>query len=137
MTFVERYKIDSSQNQFAFIFYNTQDRNGAEEEATNLHSALTDVGFTSTLTEWDDIGCLPRVINQKVAVVSSTASLVMVSIMSHGKHGTLSDSHGLQIPLNYILFQLKGVIPEEIPLVSLLELFLSQFPQKIALQKNW
>ena len=114
----EQYTINSSQDQFAFLFYNTEDRNGAEDEATNLHSSLSDIGFEATLTEWDNISSLPSIITGKLEYLPSTASIVMICIMSHGRAGTLSDGRGSQIPLNYILHQLSQAIPNDIPLVS-------------------
>ena len=116
--FPEQYTINSSQDQFAFLFYNTEDRNGAEDEASNLHSSLSDIGFEATLTKWDNISSLPSIITGKLESLPSTASIVMICIMSHGRVGTLSDSRGSQIPLNFILHQLSQTIPNNIPLVS-------------------
>ena len=107
------------KQQQAFLFYNIRDRTGADEEATKLHESLRYIGFTSKRVQWDFVTTLPHTIHETLSCLHTDAvSVVMVCIMSHGKLGTISDSAGSQIPVNYILHQLTDILPQEATLVS-------------------
>ena len=94
-------------------------RDGAGDEVVNLHDSLTHIGFSSKMIEWDLVVTLPSVIYKAIRHLStSTVSVVVVCIMSHGKLGALSDSAGSQIPVNYILHQLSDMLPRNVTLVS-------------------
>ena len=105
-------------DQHALIFYNSHDRPGAENEAKELDEAFAAIGFDRMLCEWNSTHKLLSTMREAVQALPSTASLVVVCVMSHGRQGGLTDREGVQVPVNYILNQLRQDLPDGIPLVS-------------------
>ena len=105
-------------DRYALILFNPYERNGAEKEAKKLEDALLAIGFKQQVIKWDSVQGLPGQIHDAASDIPCTASIVLVCIMSHGRLGSLSDSTGSQLPLNYILHQLGHDISEGIPLVG-------------------
>ena len=110
-----QYKID---DQHALILYNSHNRHGASDEALVLNDAFEAIGFKRMLHEWSSTHELLRTMREALQALPSTASVVVVCVMSHGRQGSLIDREGVQIPVNYILHQLTQDLPHGIPLVS-------------------
>ena len=103
----------------ALILYNTTNRPGAENEATNLDDALRAAGFTErTGLQWTEASELHNMIESCLDAVVNTCSLLMVCLMSHGSIGSLEAGGGNRTQVNSILHQLKQKLPPKIPLVS-------------------
>ena len=114
---MEQYKID---DQHVLILYNPHDREGASDEAIVLEYVFEDIGFKHRLCEWNSTHELLSMMREAVQALPSTASVLVVCVMSHGRQGSLTDREGVQVPVNYILNQLKQDLPDETPLVCVL-----------------
>ena len=101
--FLEQYKID---DQHVLILYNTHNRHGAADEALVLSDALSAIGFKGMLREWNSTHELLSTMHEAAQALPSTASVLVVCVMSHGRRGSLTDREGVHIPVNYILHQL-------------------------------
>ena len=105
-------------DQHALILYNSHDRPGAEHEAKELDEAFAAIGFDRMHCQWNSTHELLSTMREAVQALPSTALLVVVCVMSHGRQGGLTDREGVQVPVNYILNQLTQDLPDGIPLVS-------------------
>ena len=112
-----QYKID---DQHALILYNSHNRHGASDEALVLNDAFEAIGFKRMLHEWSSTHELLRTMREALQALPSTASVVVVCVMSHGRQGTLTDREGVHVPVNYILNQLTTDVPHGIPLVCVM-----------------
>ena len=103
--------------QQALIFYNEDDRDGAEEEADNLSQSLIITGCDVIKQVWSEVLQLRSMITDHLLQTRHTSSVLILCLMSHGSMGCLKGSDG-KVSINNILKQVCDIIPQHIPLVS-------------------
>lgn len=117
---IDRYVIPRNQmcvKQYAFVFFNEDDRVDAKEEASNFSDALKEAGCQSTNTVWSKVKVLQQMIHDAVNDAKDNSSLLIVGVMSHGKTGCLVGSDG-ELSVNTILRLISADLPSDIPLVN-------------------
>ena len=112
-------KIQGAARQHAFIFYNSQDREGAHDEADMLEKTFTNMRFNVSRQEWKDVREFDDTIIESLKRIADNCSVVAICIMAHGKTGIITGENGSQLPINDILHQCTTHLPKYIPLVSL------------------
>lgn len=70
------------------------------------------------MVEWKSSAHLLSLMDGKLDDVVSSSSLLIVSIMAHGRLGSLVGSDESSLPISDVLKFLTDRLPEEIPLVS-------------------
>ena len=120
----EQYLIPSvvSQNEgncsnFSMIFYNTADRDGAHEEAHQLHDAFRGVGMKVYMEVWARVHDLTASFEESLNSIKDTCSFLVVCLMAHGARGKITDSAGTTGNVNNFFEMVAGVIPDNIPVV--------------------
>ena len=107
--------------RYALVLFNTDDREGALDEACNLCLSLIIAGFDVVRMEWTTTDDLTTKLRDLLNRYSTGCGLFFVSIMSHGKLGTIKGSSDSEIAINDILLQLTNNIKDDTPLVSLVK----------------
>ena len=118
----DRY--DCWDNPLSLVFYNPRGREGAEEEANELHEGLKAGGFSVNKRIWTTKNGLRQLITETVRGMER-CSLLFVCIMSHGRAEVLRTSEGdgdSAMIINDILHQLNIQLGQRfttnIPMVS-------------------
>lgn len=121
------YIIPTNQDKLGMhglVFRNMHNRRGAQEESDVMVRALLDIGMHVEAIEWNDFHYLRSQLKENVARVKDKCSLLIVCIMAHGfaghVKGSYNSSHG---EINILFAEVTGLIPEFIPVVSLLLIF--------------
>ena len=130
----DKYVIPNRTNsvqRYGVVLYNPLDRPGdakekvpdAHNEAQLMNDSLTKAGFKSKAIQWNCAHKLEGILKRELEdIVSKGLSVLVVSIMSHGRLGLLSgkNSEGkvTMIEISYLIDQMGEVIPASIPLVS-------------------
>ena len=130
----DKYVIPNRTNsvqRYGVVLYNPLDRPGdakekvpdAHNEAQLMNDSLTKAGFKSKAVQWNCAHKLKVVLQRELEdIVSKGLSILVVSIMSHGRLGMLfgknSDGKDTSIAISSLIDQMERVIPESIPLVS-------------------
>ena len=117
-----RYIIPYNQTytrRHAIILYNTEKREGAVEEADNMHQALQAAGFHCLQANWSQTAQLSEKLKNIITDILSSCSLLNVCIMCHGHRGTLRGDGGSRLLINDLLNLLWKQLPPHLPLVSL------------------
>lgn len=110
---------ESGGRYHSLIFYIAEDREGAEEEAERLHSALAHCS-TVKLKEWSSVGELRLVLHEALAQVAKTTTdceLLIVCVMGHGTVGSFTAQDGSKIPANDILHLASQEFDNNVPMV--------------------
>lgn len=98
--------------------FNSEEREGAAEEADVMEASLVSDGFLTKKLEWRSALELRSIINLLLdELLSQGLSLLVLAIMSHGRAGILTGCNGSHIPISDILEILRSRLPERIPLV--------------------
>lgn len=116
-----RYLVPFNQSKskhHGLIFFNTEDRQGAENEASYMKQALQLTGCEIIQQEWSAAHQLGDMIDNALTDILAECSLLVVCIMTHGYRGTLSGGEGTEISVNDVLNQLTTSLPGHLPLVS-------------------
>ena len=101
----------------ALVLYSTEGRINATEEADVMYQSLVSAGFDTKRVEW--ARDLPLVIIPLLSeLVSQGVSLLVISIMCHGKAGMLTGSGNYKVSISDILQVLRERLPSSMPLVS-------------------
>ena len=74
--------------------------------------------------EWSEGRELQCMIESALSRIVSDCSLLIVCLMSHGCRGVLSGSDGEEIPVNDILHQFTYTLPDYLPMVCLILLYM-------------
>ena len=130
----DKYVIPNRTNsvqRYGVVLYNPLDRPGdakekvpdAHEEAQLMNDSLTKAGFKSKAIQWNYAHKLEGILKRELEdIVSKGLSVLVVSIMSHGRLGLLSGKNSggkvTMIEISCLIDQMGGVIPASIPLVS-------------------
>ena len=117
-----QYIIPQNQRHVQYhglVLYNTERReDGAETEATNLSSALADMGCQVTKERWTHTNDLQNTIFQKLMEIKDNCSFVFACIMSHGRLGQLCGSQDSSVSINTIIRLFEQHLHPRTPLVS-------------------
>lgn len=112
---------NSRSNNHALIFFNTKNREGAFEEATLLKGSFSSLGMTTTFEEWEHFlgheKSLRKRLQDCMAAIKETCSLLVICVMAHGKRGLIIDSFGLEGEINSLFELVSELMPEKIPVV--------------------
>ena len=101
----------------ALVLFSTEERINATEEADVMSQSLVSAGFDTKRVEWTRD--LPLVIIPLLSeLVSQGVSLLVISIMCHGKAGMLTGSGNYKVSISDILQVLRERLPSSLPLVS-------------------
>ena len=107
--------------KFGLILYNPENRCGAAEEASLVEDGLVRAGINVDKQEWRSEAELYDNLNNKIdELLTQGLSLLVISIMAHGRAGVLGGSNGSLITITGILSHLKDKLPEHLPLVKAL-----------------
>lgn len=115
------YVIPSNQlhsKMYGIIAFNDCNREGAYEEAEILASALQSKNISVSKTVWSTTYELMRALNNSVNAVSDDCSLLVISLMSHGRKGVICGAEDTEMEINDIWHILTHKLPETVPLVS-------------------
>ena len=106
--------------RYGLILFNSEDRQGAFEEADGLEQALWASGCDVIKMEWCGAVELHNMIDSAMTSIVGNCSLLIVCLMSHGSRGVLSGSCGGRVTVNDVLHQLTFCLPSNmrIPMVS-------------------
>mgnify|MGYP001795324468 CR=1 FL=1 len=104
--------------RYALVLFNTGDRQGALEEADELCQSLITAGFYVVMMQWITTDDLTTKLQDLLNKYSTYCGLLFVSIMSHGRLGTIKGSGASEIAINNLLLQLTNNLKDGTPLVS-------------------
>jgi hypothetical protein len=111
--------LQTETKRCGLVLYNTEGRDGAMEEASNMEDGLVHAGIQTQKIEWKSADELPNVIIAQLReLIPQGLSLLVVSIMSHGCAGILSGSNNSTVPIYYLLSILEGIATAHVPMVS-------------------
>ena len=98
--------------------YNTVNRPGAVKEAKTVHDGLHTAGLHTQMIEWKSASNLPQTIEEELRrLPSDKLSLLVLSIMSHGKTGMIAGESNSLVQITDIISCLKQKLLPELPLV--------------------
>ena len=118
-------KNQSLTRRNALICYSTTAREGAEEEAAKLGSALQSVNFTLGTKQWTLYSELETWLGKTVSQLATQSSVLFLAIMSHGFSGHIKGNEDSCGRIEDIIRLLRNQVPDHIPVVSPLLLFFS------------
>ena len=116
-TTVPSYDVEYAK-RYALVLFNTGDRQGALEEAVDLCQSLITAGFYVVMMRWTTTDDLTTKLQDLLNKYSTNFGLLFVSIMSHGRLGTIKGSGTSEIAINNLLLQLTNNLKDGTPLVS-------------------
>ena len=106
-------------SRYGFIFYNTDQReNGAEDEANNLHQALSETGCEVIKAKWGHTHQLQEMISDRLSDLGGQCNFLFACIMSHGELGQLRGSDDSLVSISTIIKLFEQNLPSHVPLVS-------------------
>lgn len=97
--------------------FNSKNREGAAEEASDMEKSLVKSGFETKTTEWREYDLFLEIRSQLTDLTD--LSLLVISIMSHGTAGSLTGNNNCSMSITDLLGLLSELVPKHIPLVSL------------------
>lgn len=102
----------------ALIFYTTENREGAEEEARKMKDSFSVANF---VTHCIEVSCVFEIKDDFFSLVQSLApscSVMFVCIMVHGRKGVFTDPSGMTLNLQDVMYQVNQLMDACTPMVS-------------------
>ena len=103
---------------YGLVFYTTENRPGAIEEAQTMMKAFVSSGFTAYAYSWKQFSELNLSLANKLDEIGSDCCFLIVSIMAHGFKGHLIDSDGMHGQINDLIKEAELRLQDFIPVVS-------------------
>lgn len=100
------------------IMYCKVERQGAEEEAAVLTSALETARFSTQTHEWTRFSDMREWMTDKLEELKESTSVLFVAIMAHGFSGNVKGEDGSYGEITHIIDSARKQLPENIPIVS-------------------
>ena len=106
---------------YTLIFYNVDNRPGAEKEAEEMKSALESAQFlVYSFERWQEVDELQSKLRASIKEIEDRCSLLFCCIMGHGTRGRLRGTSGIEGEINQVLQIFDEELDLNTPLVSIL-----------------
>ncbi|XP_067942946.1 uncharacterized protein [Watersipora subatra] len=101
----------------AFVCFNREDRENADEEASDLVKSLEDANFITHTHEWTSYVEMRNWLVDEIYQVKFEVSILAVFVMCHGSSGCLHSDDGSRGSLSDLIHDARKGVPAEIPLL--------------------